>query len=72
MGWKKTLLTSTESWTGAGLILAGLAALGLGAHGVLAQALTPFGIGLVLSDILTKAVKAKRERVKVRIRRDDE
>ncbi len=72
MDWKKSLSTSTEIWTGAGLILAGLVALGLGAHGVLAQASAPFGVGLVLSDVLTKAVKAKRERVQVRIRRDDE
>jgi len=72
MDWKKTLLTSTEVWTGVGLTLAGVAALGLGAHSVLAQALAPFGIGLVLSDVLTKAAKAARERVKVRVRRDDE
>ena len=66
------MLTSTEVWTGAGLTLAGLVALGLGAHGVLAQALAPFGIGLALSDILTGAAKATRERAKVRVRRDDE
>ncbi len=72
MDWKKSLLTSTEFWTGVGLSLAGVAALGLGAHGVLAQALAPFGIGLVLSDVLTKAAKAARQRVKVRVRRDDD
>ncbi len=71
MDWKKDLLTSTEVWTGATLILAGVAALGLGAHGVLVQALTPFGIGLVLSEVLTKAARAARERAKVRVRRDD-
>lgn len=72
MDWKKTLLTSTEVWTGVGLTLAGVTALGLGAQGVLAQALAPFGIGLVLSDVLTKAARAARQRAKVRIRRDDE
>jgi len=72
MDWKKTLLTSTEVWTGVGLTLTGVLALGLGAHGVLAQALAPFGIGLVLSDILTKAARTARQRVKVRVRRDDD
>lgn len=72
MDWKKSLGTSTEVWTGLGLTLAGVAALGLGAHGILAQALAPFGIGLALSDVLTKAARAARQRVKVRVRRDDE
>ncbi len=75
MDWKKSLLTSTEVWTGAGLTLAGIATLALGAHGILAQAMAPFGIGLILSEILTKAAKAAkdaRERAKVRVRRDDE
>jgi len=75
MDWKKTLLTSIEVWTGAGLTLAGIIALGLGAHGVIAQALAPFGIGLAVSGILVKAAqaaKAARERVKVPIRRDDD
>jgi hypothetical protein len=72
MDWKKSLLTSTEVWTGGVLVLAGVGALGLGVHGILAQALAPFGIGLVLSDVLTKAARAARERAKVRVRRDDE
>lgn len=72
MDWKKSLLTSTEVWTGGALVLAGIATLSLGVHGVLAQALAPFGIGLVLSDVLTKAARAARERAKVRVRRDDE
>ena len=75
MDWKKYLMTSIEVWTGAGLTLAGLIALSLGAHGVLTQALAPFGIGLALSDVLTKAAqaaKAARERVKVPVRRDDD
>lgn len=72
MDWKKSLLTSTEIWTGTGMTLAGVAALALGVHGILAQALAPFGIGLILSEVLTKAAKAARERAKVRVRRDDE
>ncbi len=72
MDWKKSLLTSTEIWTGAGLIIAGITALSLGVHGVLAQALAPFGIGLILSELLTRAAKATRDRVKIRIRRDDD
>lgn len=72
MDWKKSLLTSTEVWTGGALVLAGLGALGLGIHGVLAQALAPFGLGLILSDALTKAARAARDRAQVRVRRDDE
>ncbi len=69
MDWKKTLLTSTEVWTGAGLLLAGLAAPAAGMHGAPAQALAPFGVGLILSDVLTKTTRAARERA--RVRRDD-
>ena len=72
MDWKKTLLTSPEVWTGTGLFAAGIFAIAHGEHGVLAQALAPFGIGLVLSDVLAKGAKAARERVKIRVRRDDE
>ena len=75
MNWKtnwKEMLSSPELWTGAVLTLAGVAALGLGVHGLLASALAPFGLGLILSDILTHAARAARERAKVRIRRDDE
>ena len=72
MDWKKHLMTSTEVWTGSCLTLAGLVALALGLHGVLAQALLPFGIGLALSDVLTKAAKDARQRSKVRVRRDDD
>ncbi len=72
MDWKKSLLTSPEVWTGAGLIVAGMIALGMGVHNVLGQALAPFGIGLILSEILTRAAKATRERAKIRVRRDDD
>lgn len=72
MDWKKSLVISAEVWTGGGLVIAGLAALSLGVHGVLAQALAPFGIGLILSELLTKAAKTTRERARIRIRRDDD
>ena len=72
MDWKKALLTSTEVWTGAGLVVAGIIALGMGIHNVLGQALAPFGIGLILSEILTRAAKASRDKAKIRIRRDDD
>ncbi len=71
MDWKKTLLTSTEFWTGTGLVVAGLAALASGMHGVLSQALAPFGVGLILSDVLSQTARAARERARVRVRRDD-
>lgn len=69
---KKSLLASPELWTGGGLVVAGLACLGLGVHGVLAQALAPFGIGLILSEALLEAARAGRDRIKVRVRRDDD
>ena len=68
MDWKKTLRSSTEVWTGLGLIVAGLTALCLGVHGILALALAPFGAGLILSDVVGSA--AQQVRSKVRIRRD--
>jgi hypothetical protein len=67
---KKSSLISIEIWIGLGLILLGLAALGMGRHDLISQALTPFGIGLILSDLLARFGKAARERVKVLIRRD--
>ena len=72
MNSKNSLLASPEVWTGGGLVLAGIAALGLGIPGLLAHALAPFGIGLILSEVLTEAAKAGRDRVKIRIRRDDD
>ena len=70
MDWKKTLRSSTEVWTGFGLIAAGLMALCLGVHGILALALAPFGVGLILSDVVGTVAKEARARAKVRIRRD--
>ena len=71
MDWKKELLASTEVWTGIGLILVGLTARGLGASDLFAVALTPFGIGLILSDVATKIAKAARDKAKIRVRHDD-
>lgn len=72
MDWKKALLICPEVWTGAALVLAGVSALVLGAHSVLAQALAPFGVGVMMSAVASQAAKATRERAKVRVRRDDD
>jgi hypothetical protein len=72
MDWKKELLASTEVWTGVGLILVGLAARGLGASDLFAVALTPFGIGLILSDVAAKLAKAAREKAKIRVSRKND
>jgi hypothetical protein len=72
MDWKKELLTSTEVWTGMGLIFVGLMARGLGASDLFAIALTPFGIGLILSDVAAKIAKAARDKAKIRIPRDND
>lgn len=68
----KSILKSTEIVTGLFLIGAGIAIQIAGIHNVLSMALAPFGIGLILSDILTRAGRAARQRVKIRIRRDDD
>jgi len=67
----KSFRLSTEVWTGLALIVIGLLVQAAGLHSVLTVALAPFGLGLVLSDMLTRFGRATRERVKVRIRRDD-
>ena len=69
MDWKKALLICPEFWTGTALVVAGVSALVLGAHGVLAQALTPSGVGVMMSAV---ASKAAHKRAKVRVRRDDD
>ncbi len=69
---KKSSWMSIEIWVGLGLIVLGLLALSLGRHDLVAQALAPFGIGLILSDVLTRFGRATREGVRVLIRRDDE
>lgn len=60
----KSFLSSTESLTGIGLIVAGLGALMLGMHDLFAQALAPFGLGLLLSGGVGRATKTARERVR--------
>ena len=67
----KPYLKSNELLVGAGLTGLGLLALATGRHDMVSQAMAPFGIGLILSDALTRAGKAAREGVKVLIRRDD-
>ena len=67
----KSFRASTETITGVVLIAAGLLAQAAGMHNILATALAPFGVGLILSDILTRFGRATRERVKIRIHRDD-
>ena len=69
MDWKKALLICPKVWTGAALVVAGVSALVLGAHGILVQALAPFGVGVMMGAV---ASKAARERTKVRVRRDDD
>ena len=73
MDWKRALLICPEVWSGAALVLAGVSALLLGAHGVLAVALAPFGVGVISKRRrLSKAAQDARERAKVRVRRDDD
>lgn len=67
---KPSFLQSTEVLTGAGMIVVGLGMIGAGMHGFLADALAPFGVGLILSDGIGRAAKAARERV--RVPRDDD
>lgn len=59
--WKKALLASPECWTGGVMIGVGLAALATGAHDLLAHALAPFGAGLILSDVVAKKVRVRRD-----------
>ena len=67
----KSLRLSTEIMTGIAFIAIGLLTQAAHVHGLLAVAMAPFGVGLILSDVLTRFGKATRERVKIRIRRDD-
>ncbi len=67
----KSFLSSTELLSGFGLIIAGVGAHLMGFHDVFAQALAPFGVGLILSDGISHAAKSTRERIRVRVRRDD-
>ena len=67
----KPFFMSTEVLAGAGLTALGLLALASGRHDMVSQAIAPFGIGMILCDVLTRAGRAAREGVKVLIRRDD-
>ena len=67
----KSLRNNQETMTGLAFIVIGLLTQAAGIHGVIAYALAPVGIGLILSDVLAHVGKATRERVKVYIRRDD-
>ena len=66
----KSLLSSTEIVAGIGLIVVGASAQAAGMHDIFAVAMAPFGVGLILSDITSRAARATRDRVKVRIPRD--
>ncbi len=66
----KSFLSSTEVWSGFGLIVAGVGAQVMGFHDVFATALAPFGVGLILSDGISRASKMTRQRV--HIHRDDD
>ncbi|BDI32477.1 hypothetical protein CCAX7_45280 [Capsulimonas corticalis] len=68
----KSLFTSTEVLSGFGLIAVGISAQALGIHDIFAVAMAPFGVGLILSDMLSKVARATRDRVKVRIPRDND
>jgi hypothetical protein len=67
----KALLSSSEISSGLFLIVAGIAAQTIGLHNILSVALAPFGIGLILSDLLGRAGKAARERIIIETRKDD-
>lgn len=68
----KSFLQSTEVLTGVGMVVIGLGMMAAHMHGFMAEALAPFGVGLILSDGFSRAAKAARERVRVRVRRDDD
>jgi hypothetical protein len=57
-----------EVLIGAGMIVGGVGMQAAHLHGFLAEALAPFGVGLILSDAVVRAAKATR----VRVRRDDD
>ncbi len=67
----KPLLSSPEVWTGSVMIVLGLAAWIAGIHALLATVLAPFGAGLILSEVVTHSLRRTRERVKIRVRRDE-
>lgn len=66
---QKTHLVSPEVATGLLLLSAGLAAQVVGVHSQFSNVLVPFGVGLILSDLIVRAGRMTRERVKVRVGR---
>jgi hypothetical protein len=67
----KRFFSSSEVVTGLCLMVTGLLAQIAGIHNVLSMAMAPFGLGLILSEVLARFGRDTRERVKIRIRRDD-
>jgi len=69
---KRTPFTlNTQASVGFGLIVAGVLTFALGHRELLTMALAPVGVGLVLSDIVARTKKSLRERVKVRVRHNN-
>ena len=64
------IVSSPEVLAGVAMILGGVILQVAGYHGVLAMALIPFGAGLALSELGSRLLKSKLERVKIRIRKD--
>ena len=69
---KKSFLMSHEVWAGSGLVVIGLLALATGHHDALSEGCSPFGVGVILCDALTRLGKATRQTVKVMIRQDED
>ena len=56
----KSFLQSNEVLTGVGMIVVGLGMMAAKMHGFVAEALAPFGVGLILSDGIGRAAKTAR------------
>jgi hypothetical protein len=67
----KSIISSTEIMFGAALIFCGIVAQIAGYHGIFAVGLAPFGVGLIIQDAVNRAIEAKREKSRIRIRHDD-
>ena len=67
---KRPLLRSTEALTGFGLVISGICAQAAGFQNVFTMALIPFGVGLILSDVISYLHQVVRVRVRVRRDRD--
>ena len=68
----KDFLQSTEVLSGSAMVAVGLVLIVGNVHGFLADALAPFGVGLILSDVFCRAAKAARDRARIPVRRDDD